>query len=295
MPAYDLIEMDEYGKWQRFSRTGMGTYMCLFSSRGCPYQCIFCHNIFGKKFRARSAESMFEEVRHLHETYGIRHFDVLDDIFNLDRDRLIEFCDLVIESGMDLTFAFPNGLRCDLLDEEQLRKLKQAGTLLISFAVETASPRLQKLIRKNIDIDKLRENIAIAHSLRIHPHGFFMIGFPTETWEEMKMTVNYIVSSKLHSFFLFAVNPYEGTELGDMARDMGLTPISDFSYNYFGREFVNMTDVPDRKINRLRVRALLRFYLNPVRMFYIARDAPNKKELPKLLYVFIKRLFFKYR
>jgi radical SAM superfamily enzyme YgiQ (UPF0313 family) len=295
MPAYDLIEMEAYSKWQRFSRSGHGVYMCLFSSRGCPYQCIYCHNIFGKGFRARSAESLFEEVRYLHDTYGIRHFDIIEDIFNLDRERLIRFCDLVIDSRLDLTFAFPNGMRCDILDEEQLRKLKQAGTIMISFAVETGSPRLQKVIKKNINLEKIRENIRIARSLRILANGFFMIGFPGETLEEMKMTMDFLVSSKLHSFLLFAVNPYEGTELGDMAREMGLAPIDDFSFQYHGREFVNMTEVPEKKINRLRAMALLRFYLNPVRMFYIARDAPDKREFPKLLYAFVMRLFFKFR
>jgi anaerobic magnesium-protoporphyrin IX monomethyl ester cyclase len=213
IPAYDLIPIEAYGNIPRFSRTGSANYMCIFSSRGCPYHCIYCHNIFGKVFRCRSAENLFNEIKHLYDTYKIRDFEFLDDIFNLDRDRLIDFCDRIIHSGMKVTLAFPNGLRCDILDKEQLIKLRQAGTIFIAFPFETGSPRLQKLIKKNIQLDKIKQNIEIARSLRIHTHGYSMIGFPGETLEEMKMTVNFLLSSKLHTFGMFAVMPFESTEL----------------------------------------------------------------------------------
>jgi len=290
MPAYDLIPIDAYGKFDRMSRLGPGKYMSVFSSRGCPYHCIYCHNIFGKMFRCRSAESLFNEIKHLHDTYGIRDFEIMDDIFNLDRERLIDFCDRIIASGMKVTFAFPNGLRADLLDEQQLTRLRQAGTVFIGFAVETGSPRLQKVIKKNIQLEKIKKNIEIAHSLRIHAHGFFMVGFPGETREEMKMTVDFMLSTRLHTIALFIVMPFEGTELGAISREMGSLPVSDVSMSYYTREFINLTDVPSEEINRIRRRALLRFYLNPARLFAIVRDFPNKRALGKLCLLFIRRL-----
>jgi anaerobic magnesium-protoporphyrin IX monomethyl ester cyclase len=292
MPAYDLIPIEAYASFSRMSRTGFGNYMCIFSSRGCPYHCIYCHNIFGKVFRCRSAENLFNEIKHLYDTYKIRDFEIMDDIFNLDRKRLIDFCDRIINSGMKVTFAFPNGLRCDLLDELQLSKLRQAGTVFISFAIETGSPRLQKLIKKNIQLDKIKKNIEIAHSLRIHTHGFFMIGFPGETLEEMKMTVDFLVSSKLHTFAVFAVIPFENTELAAIATEMGRLPLSDFSMNYHSKNFLNLTDVPSRKVNRIRRQALLRFYLNPSRLFAIARDFPHKRAFGELCMVFFRRLWW---
>jgi len=292
MPAYDLIPIQAYGNFARMSRTGSGNYMCIFSSRGCPYHCINCHNIFGKVFRCRSAENLFNEIKHLYDTYRIRDFEIMDDIFNLDRERLIDFCDRIINSGMKVTFAFPNGLRGDILDELQLFKLRQAGTVFIAFAIETGSPRLQKLIKKNIQLDKIKQNIEIAHSLRIHTHGFFMIGFPGETREEMKMTVDFMVSSKLHTFAMFAVMPFENTELAAIAKEMGHLPVSDFSMNYHSKEFLNLTDVPSRKMNRIRRQALLRFYLDPSRLFAIARDFPHKRAFGKLCMVFFRRLWW---
>jgi len=290
MPAYDLVEVEEYGKFHRMSRSGSGNFMSIFSSRGCPYRCIYCHNIFGKIFRPRSADKLFSEIKHLYETYNIKDFEILDDIFNLDKDRLIDFCDRIIESGMKVTFAFPNGMRGDILDEHQLSKLRQAGTIYIAFAIETGSPRLQKLIKKNIKLDKIKQNIEIAHSLKIHPHGFFMIGFPGETLEEMKMTVDFMVSSKLHTIALFVVMPFEGTELGAMTHEMGKVPVSDFSMSYHTKEFVNLTDVPSDEVNRIRRLAMLKFYLNPLRLYVLARDFPNKRELGKLSLLFLRRL-----
>jgi radical SAM superfamily enzyme YgiQ (UPF0313 family) len=289
-PAYDLIPIERYGSFNRMSRTGSGKFMSVFSSRGCPYQCIYCHNIFGKMFRFRSAENLFNDIKHLYDTYQIRDFEILDDIFNLDRNRLIEFCDRVINSGIKITLAFPNGVRGDILDEQQLSKLRQAGTIFIAFAIETGSPRMQKLIKKNIQLEKIKKNIEIAHSLRIHSHGFFMIGFPGETLEEMKMTVEFMVSSKLHSSALFVVMPFEGTELGAITREMGKVPVSDFSMSYHTENFVNLTNVPSKEVNRIRRQALMKFYLNPVRLFVFFRDFPNKRELGKLVMVFFRRL-----
>jgi len=292
MPAYDLIPIEAYGNFARMSRTGSGKYMCIFSSRGCPYHCIYCHNIFGKVFRARSAENLFNEIKHLYDTYKIRDFEIMDDIFNLDRKRMIDFCDRIINSGIKVTFAFPNGLRGDLLDEQQLTKLRQAGTIFIAFPIETGSPRLQKLIKKNVQLDKIKKNIEIAHSLRIHTHGFSMIGFPGETLEEMKMTVDFLVSSKLHTFGMFAVMPFESTELAAIAREMNHIPLSDFSMNYWSRKFVNLTDVPSKTVNRIRRQALLRFYLNPSRLFTFVRDFPNKRGLARLCILFFRRIWW---
>jgi anaerobic magnesium-protoporphyrin IX monomethyl ester cyclase len=293
LPAYDLVPLREYKKHPRFSRTGRKDYMSLFTSRACPYRCIYCHDIFGKTFRARSPRSLLAEIRYLHDAYGMREFDIFDDIFNFDRARVIEICDRIIESGMKITLAFPNGVRGDLLDLEQLRKLKAAGTLYMAFGVETAAPRIQKMIRKNLDLEKVRRSIEMARLLRIHSHGFFMMGFPGETLEEMKMTADYVLSSKLHTFNLFMAMPFEGTELGRMSRAAGKDVVMDFFQDYYSEKFVNMTDVPDAVINRLRRRLLMRFYAHPVRAYHILRDFPGNKNPLGLARIFLHRMFWK--
>ena len=87
----------------------------LFTSRGCPYGCVFCHKLFGRRFRARSPQNVVEEIGLLYTRYGVRWLDIEDDIFNLDKKRLLEFCDLIINSCMPVTFASPDmGVSVDL-------------------------------------------------------------------------------------------------------------------------------------------------------------------------------------
>jgi hypothetical protein len=150
---------------------------------------------------------------------------------------------------------------------------------------------MQELIKRNIQLEKIKKNIEIAHSLRIHSHGFFMIGFHGETLEEMKMTVEFMVSSKLHSSALFVVMLFGGTELGAIAKEMGKVPVSDFSMSYHTQKFVNLTNVPSEEANRIRRQALIRFYLDPFWLFVLVRDFPKKRELGKLVMVFFRRLW----
>jgi len=99
IPAYDLISITDYENFDRFDRSKTHGYMNVISSRGCPYRCVYCHNVFGKVFRARSAENLFNEIKYLYETYRVHDFDILDDIFNYDRKRLIRFCELVVNQA----------------------------------------------------------------------------------------------------------------------------------------------------------------------------------------------------
>ena len=107
------------------------------------------------------------------------------------------------------------------------------------------------------------------------------------------MTVDFMLSSKLHTCALFVVVPFEGTELGSISREMGNVPVSDFTMSYHTKEFVNLTEVPSVKINRLRRNALLKFYLNPFRIFALVRDFPNKRVLGKLCILFFRRLWWR--
>ena len=153
--------------------------MTIFTSRGCPYNCIYCHNIFGKHFRARSAGHVWEEMKLLYNDYGVKQFFIWDDIFNLDKERAYKICDLIIKSGYDIKLAFPNGLRGDLMDRDLIFKLKEAGTFFITYAIETGSPRLQKFIKKNMNLEKLKEiNYSNLKRSRHSNTGFLHVRLP---------------------------------------------------------------------------------------------------------------------
>ncbi|MCB1155177.1 B12-binding domain-containing radical SAM protein, partial [bacterium] len=212
-PAWDLIDFDDYADLTRMAPISHGKFAPLFTSRGCPYRCTYCHEIFSKKFRAKNPVAVVDEIEYLMRERGIEEFEVFDDIFNLDYDRAMGICREIVARNLKPRLLFPNGIRGDLLDRPLLEALRAAGTIHLAFAVETATPRLQKLSRKNNRLEKLSENIAIAEELGIFPFGFFMLGFPTETREEIEATIEFAVKSKLNGALFFQVIPFAGTEM----------------------------------------------------------------------------------
>ena len=114
----------------------------------------------------------------------------MDDVFNLDKRRVIAIMEEVHRRWPGkIHFTFPNGLRGDILDEEVLDALKLGGTYAMALAIETATPRLQELVGKHLDIDKTFKIITQANKRGISVTGFFMVGFPTETVAELEATV----------------------------------------------------------------------------------------------------------
>ncbi|MBI1745891.1 MAG: radical SAM protein [Acidobacteria bacterium] len=222
-PAYHLLDVEAYFRLEAARYTPKNK-RCLqiFTSRGCPWRCTYCHDLFGKKFRARTAENVLEEIRLLYHQYGIRELMVEDDIFNLDMERAKKICDLIIASEMKLYLQFGNGLRLERFDEELVRKLAQAGTHHIAIAIESASPRIQKLIKKNLRLDKTMEVFSWLRKHKINSLGFFMIGFPFETKEEIEQTIQYARQTDLDEALFSIVVPYSGTELNQYVQEQGL-------------------------------------------------------------------------
>ena len=243
----------------------------VFTSRGCPYHCIYCHHIFGKQFRAHSPARIMEEIKELYEAYGITHFQILDDIFNVDRNRALEFFSRVVRSGLPLVLSFPNGLRGDCVDKELIDAMWEAGVRYISYAVETGSPRIQDLIQKNLKLDRILEAIALTTARGIVTRGFFMLGFPTETKEEALMTIDYAKSSDLVLAMFFAVVYFPGTPLFRLAQRF-----YDMSHYKLGLEddYVCTREGPyafsRETLDELKLKAIREFYFSHkrIRMFF---------------------------
>lgn len=225
LPLVDRTLVD-YGKYHQYIGEALVKHsITIQATRGCPYNCAFCHKIWPKRHVVRSAENIFEEVL-MYYNVGIRRFVFLDDIFNLNAENSRRFYQMVIDHGLKLQISFPNGLRGDILTKDYIDLMMEAGVVQMALALETASPRLQKLVGKNLNIDKLRENFEYITSK--YPHVildcFFMVGFPTETEEEAMATLNFIKSVKwLHFPSPSIVKIFPNTELERIALANGIT------------------------------------------------------------------------
>src|SRR5262249_36057990 len=158
--------------------------------------------------------------------------------------------------------AFPNGLRADRLDQEFAEAARAAGTWYAAVAVETASPRLQKLIQKHLNLDKVRQAIRWLEGARIRTRSVVMLALPTETEAEMESTIRYVIDSDTSEASFFNVVPYPGSHLHELAEGLapGAADQSTLAPFYSEQSFYSL--VTGRNLSRIRDRAILRFYLS---------------------------------
>ena len=277
MPAYDLIEFNEYKRYRNFTHTGFFKYGLMFTTRSCPYKCIYCHNMFGKGFRAHSKERVIKEIKLLNKQHGLTSFLFIDDIFNLNYNRTHDVLDSIIDLKKDLDISFPNGLRLDRLDKSLIDKLRKAGTSYTACPIETANPRIQQLIKKDLDLNKARQSIIDIVNSGIYTRGYFMIGFPTETIQEISTTIEFARKTPLHNAWFFIVTPFEGTELYNIVKqDLDKMKIPNDRLDYFYGTYNLSTAKTDELLNAFK-QAHISFYVkSPLRVIRSFIAHPNK-------------------
>lgn len=279
-PAWDLTDPDAYARRRGMSLAGLRRYMPLTTSRGCPYRCTYCHDIQGKRFRSHSPAYVLRMIDELISRYGIYDFDITDDIFNFDADRMLSICDGLIARGPGIGFTCPNGIRADRMTVEQADRMARAGCQYVAIAIETATRRLQKQIKKHLRFDKVQPIIDAFTDRNVFTSGFFMVGFPSETEQELRATIEFAVSSKLHAAYFFVVTPFGGTEMHEeIVAGMGHGAVELSGSGMYYRPKRNLSKLPDDLFFRLRREAYLRFYLDPRRIARIFRAHPRKKDL----------------
>ncbi|MFO0948539.1 MAG: radical SAM protein [Planctomycetota bacterium] len=288
-PAWDLVDFDAYTKNMNMNGMLRGSrYAPLFTSRGCPFLCTYCHDIFGKKFRARSPENVIAEVELLKDRYKVDELEIVDDIFNMNSPRMKTICRGLEPLKMHL--CFPNGLRFDILDEEDVDALVDAGTYSACVAVETVTPRLQQLIKKRLHIEQTKRAINQMARRGVLIRGFFMLGFPTETLEEIQATIDFACTAELAQAYFFHVIPQPGTPLYDLAKGVDKAAIQTQilqEYNGSNTWYGSAYGVDMAKVQR---NAYIRFYFgSPKRLWTLFRGI-RMHDLVRDFYHFIRIL-----
>jgi radical SAM superfamily enzyme YgiQ (UPF0313 family) len=235
-PAYDLIDIDQYQSQLSYAynhrRQGV-----LLTSRGCVYSCTYCFSHW-KGIRLRSAANIFEEIAALYDRHGIRDFYIVDDIFNVDVKRSLDLFDLIQAAGLKLRIYFVNGLRADIASEKFVDRAMEAGAVWFTYAVESATEEIQRLVRKHLNLEKARQIIAYTQRQNVAVNISTMYGFPTETREMAQRTLDWLGELPKPSLlpYHFCLRFFPGCEINQQAIDagwdaerMGLT--SRFSYN----------------------------------------------------------------
>ena len=281
LPLIDrsLIDYTKYHKY--VGHAGRKYSMAMQATRGCPYKCFYC-DIYKTTINhyRRSVEDIMEEVKMIYDM-GIRRIEFIDDIFNVNVKHCASFFNSVVKAGMDIDFMFPNGLKGDLFTKELLDTMVAGGLRGMNLSLEHASPRLQKVMRKNLDVERFRENIQyIATKYPFVVVGLYtMHGFPTETEKEAHETLEYIKSIKwVHFPYMFNVRIFPGTEIEHFALEQGISKkvieeSQDMSYAEgsptiaFSKEFTTMIRARFIKEYMLNKERLLKVLPHQMKMF----------------------------
>jgi anaerobic magnesium-protoporphyrin IX monomethyl ester cyclase len=195
---------------------------CPFeTSRGCPEKCIFCSTskFFGHRFRAKSASRVIKEITDAAQNYGVEEIQFSDDNIALDRKRFLKICEGI--EGLGLHLCCPNGIRLDYIREDDfIRKLfvqmKKTGFYQVSFAIESGNEYiLNKVIRKRLDLNRVKIHVKMAQDAGLKVHGFFIVGLPGERREQIQETLDYARKLKADSYSFSIATPFPGTDLWD--------------------------------------------------------------------------------
>ncbi|MFA4946864.1 MAG: radical SAM protein [Candidatus Micrarchaeia archaeon] len=242
-------------------------YTTIFTSRGCPFHCIFCPSklLYGGKFRPRSAENVVAEMEECVKKYGIREFFIRDETFTLDKKRVLDICRLMQAKGLRVDWICNS--RVDTIDKEMMIAMKKAGCHLVKYGVESGSQRVLDYLEKGITLERTRQTFKEMHETGIDSVAHFMMGSPGETREDIEATIRFAreIDPDYASFNITI--PMPGTELWNRVKDKlpaHSGDLYDIEKNLVEGTFSEaISDIPRREIEKYYNDAHRHFYLRP--------------------------------
>jgi len=308
--ARHLLDMEFYSKTK--SRNPM-SYLAfvgrdelagaVLTSRGCPFNCTFCHNSGrGLPYRFHSAKRVIGELKMLINDYGIKHIFFIEDNLFANRKRLKEICRLIKEEG--LNFSWGGNARVDNIWEEDLDIAREAGCKQITFGFESGSQKILDVLNKGTTVEQAYAAARLTKSKGIIVNGTFMIGNPTETLEDIRMTQEFIKSKVVDLIGICITTPYPGTALWEWCKERGRIPkkpdwsmfvystmpvkiIDDLSRKELMEVYQETMDMANESVKVGVERVLKVFLKNPAHAIKRIGDYLRK---PEMIEKFIKRL-----
>ncbi|MGR9072361.1 MAG: B12-binding domain-containing radical SAM protein [Gammaproteobacteria bacterium] len=212
LPAWDLLPSFPEAYPPAIYDYPKGPVATLAASRGCPFLCKFCDtSTFGAKVRANSPEMVYRMMKHLKESYGVRHIQFVDDLFLASRLRTLALCDLIVENGLDMTWSCT--ARVDTVKPDVLKKMKQAGCWEISFGLETGSDELLRKMEKAARVEYSERAVNWTAEAGIRCKGLFMLGYPGETAQTIAQTKDFARRIPMTTMNLTKFTPYPGSPI----------------------------------------------------------------------------------
>ncbi len=269
LPARHLIKQEYYADKRRhmpvadhYFLAKRGKLASLITSRGCPYECIYCHNSRRKTpVRYTGSERIIEEIVYLKEKYLIDSLFFMDDDFFINTSRLKVLCEMLIDNKIHMEWSANS--RVNTVDKETLLLAKEAGLRQVNFGIESGSQNVLDFLDKKTSVEKAEYAVRIAREAGLLVYATVMLGNPYETKQDMQATQNFILGNHIDSLGICITTPYPGTELWEWCEHNNCIP-DEYGWGDFDMErcsIVANTILTAKEVELFKTRFLFAFLI----------------------------------
>lgn len=264
----------------------------ITTTRGCPFECTFCASpkFCDRKIRFRTPNNVIEEIKYLIEKFGVKEIHFEDDNLTLNRQHIEKICQLIISNGIKISWACPNGIRADCIDEELMRLMKASGCYYLAYGIESANPMILRNVKKNISLSKIKNSIEIADKYGIQCQGFFIFGLPGETTTSIKETIRFAKRVPLVRSQFLILDILPGSELWHTLRGQ-------FKPDWRKNSYKEPEWIPNgfskEKLMKAQAQAFRKFYFRPSIFFKLVKSI-RLTQIKFLIQRFREYRFFKF-
>lgn len=297
-PAYHHFDLEKYFEINRphGGASHRSRVLSIITSRGCPFKCTFCsiHSVWGKGLRHRSPENVLNELTFIKKKYHIEELQFEDDNLTFNKKNAIEIFEGMAKKKLAMPWSTPNGVAIWTLDRELLKKMRQSGCYKITLAVESGNQEvLTNIIKKPLQLSKVKEVVKNAKELGIMIDSFFMIGLPGETKDQMNETFRFARKLPVDNVRMFIATPYPGTDLYDICvkkgyLKKGIHPedITNYFSGYVKTEEFDTYEL-EKMISRQWVIQHLYIFIRQPKQYFIKVLYPFFQREPSALFNFL--------
>lgn len=271
-PAWDLVDTGLYRL--PFSNK---RFLLVASARGCPYACTFCANkvYYGARLRKRSPERIVDEMEWVGREFGVTDFLIWSESFTNDQEYAIATAREIIRRSLKVAWVCNS--RVDTVSRELLRTIKQAGCWMIGFGIESGDQAVLDRVRKGTTLQQARDAVRMAHEEGLEVTGHSIVGFPGETEETIKKTINFTKSLKLEYVQYYCAVAFPGSPLYDQCIESGWLDEADWRYFEQNFSVINTPELSAGQVMKMRDHAFRAFYLQP----YVVVNTIKKIRRPR--------------
>ena len=297
-PAWDIFNLERHsslfkGGYKTFHN--YTNYLPILTTRGCPFKCTYCASTFfwGPSIRFRSIENIIEEIEYDIKNFKVKHFEIWDDNFTINRKRVINFCKEIIKKNIDASFYLPNGVRIDTLDRTLIRLMKIAGFKGLILSPESGSQKILNVVQKKLDLKIVKGVAKMLQKERMLTSAYFILGLPEETAETAYQTIKFGSSLPLNGVAFLIFTPLPGSKLFDeWKKNVNLEEMV-WNTNYMGYqnyEQKTMSSLTLKQLIKFQSLGYIHFILNFKNLFRALRKFNLHSLKPFILS--IRKIYF---